>query len=78
MSKKKVLIIGGAGFIGSSISKYLLKNRDYEIHVADNFFRGSSRLSDLRKSIEIFVFYLAQVKHFLCDGRIQHKKEIKE
>tara|TARA_B100001093_G_scaffold455055_2_gene464880 strand:+ start:3875 stop:4897 length:1023 start_codon:yes stop_codon:yes gene_type:complete len=50
--KKKVLIIGGAGFIGSSISKYLLKNKDYEIHVADNFFRGSSRLSDLSKSID--------------------------
>jgi UDP-glucose 4-epimerase len=38
--KKKVLLLGGAGFIGLNISKYLAENRNYEITVADNFSRG--------------------------------------
>lgn len=38
---KKVLLIGGAGFIGLKIAKYLLdKSVDYKITVIDNFFRG--------------------------------------
>ena len=37
---KKVLLIGGAGFIGFNIAKYLVKNRDYNITIIDNFFRG--------------------------------------
>lgn len=38
--RKKVLIIGGAGFIGQRIAKYLCENRDCDIHIIDNFFRG--------------------------------------
>lgn len=38
---KKVLLIGGAGFIGLRVTKYLLENREnYNITIADNFFRG--------------------------------------
>jgi UDP-glucose 4-epimerase len=37
---KKVLLLGGAGFIGFNISKYLAENRDYKITIADNFARG--------------------------------------
>ena len=37
---KKALLIGGAGFIGKNIAEYLAKNRDYQITIADNFFRG--------------------------------------
>ena len=37
---KKVLLIGGAGFIGFNITKYLAANRNYQITIADNFFRG--------------------------------------
>jgi nucleoside-diphosphate-sugar epimerase len=37
---KKVLLLGGAGFIGFNIAKYLSENRDYEITIADNFARG--------------------------------------
>ena len=33
--KKKALLIGGAGFIGLNITKYLAENRDYEITIAD-------------------------------------------
>lgn len=37
---KKALLIGGAGFIGMNITKFLAESREYEITLADNFFRG--------------------------------------
>jgi UDP-glucose 4-epimerase len=37
---KKVLIIGGGGFIGSNITRFLLDNRDYTVDVIDNFSRS--------------------------------------
>ena len=37
---KKVLLLGGAGFIGFNITKYLAENRNYAITIADNFARG--------------------------------------
>lgn len=37
---KKVLLLGGAGFIGFNIARYLAENRDYKITIADNFARG--------------------------------------
>ena len=38
---KKALIIGGGGFIGSNITQFLLINRDYNVHVIDNFSRSA-------------------------------------
>jgi nucleoside-diphosphate-sugar epimerase len=37
---KRVLLLGGAGFIGFNITKYLAENRDYQLTIADNFARG--------------------------------------
>ena len=37
---KKVIILGGAGFIGLNIARYLIKNRNYKITIADNLSRG--------------------------------------
>ena len=37
---KNVLLLGGAGFIGFNITKYLAENRDYKLTIADNFARG--------------------------------------
>jgi len=48
---KKVLLIGGAGFIGYNLTKYLAENRDYDITIADNFFRGKKD-DDLNGLIE--------------------------
>jgi UDP-glucose 4-epimerase len=39
--KKKVLLLGGAGFIGLSIAKYLAEERDYSITIIDNYFRDN-------------------------------------
>lgn len=40
MSKNKVLILGGAGFIGMNIIRLLGSQGDSEITIGDNFFRG--------------------------------------
>ena len=37
---KKILIIGGTGFIGFNLANTLKDNSDNIIHIADNFFRG--------------------------------------
>ena len=49
----KVLITGGAGFIGSHITDKLLNN-DYEVVVIDDF--SSGKLSNLTQSPNIQVF----------------------
>lgn len=42
ITKKKILITGGAGFVGSQLAKRLLTN-DNEVHVLDNYFTGSTK-----------------------------------
>ena len=37
---QKVLLIGGAGFIGFNLAQYISDHFDYEITIADNLFRG--------------------------------------
>ncbi len=50
--KKKILITGGTGFIGSNISRYLV-NKGHEVTVFDNNFRGkSSRVKDIINKIK--------------------------
>jgi UDP-glucuronate decarboxylase len=39
---QRVLVTGGAGFIGSHLCEYLLE-RDYEVICVDNFYTGSKR-----------------------------------
>lgn len=42
----KVLLLGGAGFIGCSIAKRLLQIGDCELTIADNFFRHGGKPDD--------------------------------
>ncbi len=37
---EKILILGGAGFIGSNLSKKLADNKNNIVHIVDNFSRG--------------------------------------
>ena len=51
MKKKTFLVTGGTGFIGSNISKLLIK-KNYNVKILDNNFRGSfSRIKDFKKKI---------------------------
>jgi nucleoside-diphosphate-sugar epimerase len=52
---KKILVTGGTGFIGSSITRHLVES-GYAVRVIDNNSRGrSSRLSDIEKEFEFTV-----------------------
>ena len=38
--KRKVLILGGGGFIGSQIAKILVKRKNYDLTIADDFHKN--------------------------------------
>lgn len=46
MDKKKLVITGGAGYIGSVLTQQALK-RNYDVHVVDRFFFGTQDLDKL-------------------------------
>lgn len=41
MNKKKILVTGGAGFVGSHLCEHLAENTDYDVYSLDNYFTGS-------------------------------------
>ena len=44
---KNVLLLGGAGFIGFGIAKYLAEKGGYKITIADNFFRAGGKIDPM-------------------------------
>lgn len=41
MNRKKILVTGGAGFVGSHLCERLSKNPNYDVYSLDNYFTGS-------------------------------------
>lgn len=78
MSKKKVLVTGGAGYIGSHTIIELLNNGNYDVISADNFFTSSPKAYDQVKAITGKSFTTYQLD--LCDkeafGKIFAENEI--
>ncbi len=48
---KKVLLLGGAGFIGFNIAKFLGNKGTYDISIADNFFRAGGKIDELLQQL---------------------------
>ena len=86
LGKKKILITGGAGFLGSHLTERLLE-RDDEVLVVDNFFTGSKQnlahllgnpnLEVMRHDVT-FPLYVEvnQIYNLACPASPVHKKEL--
>lgn len=57
------LVSGGAGFIGSHIAEYLLKNNAGKVRVLDNFSNGFQSNIDLLKAYDNFEFIEGDIRN---------------
>lgn len=73
LSSLAFLVTGGAGFIGSHISEYLLKNGAGKVRVIDNFANGFTSNIDLLKAYNGFEFVEGDIRNLetcrkACEG----------
>lgn len=73
ISQNTFLVTGGAGFIGSHITEYLLKNGAGKVRVLDNFLTGLRENIDLFTGYSNFEFIEGDIRDFetckkACDG----------
>jgi UDP-glucose 4-epimerase len=59
-----ILITGGAGYIGSHVSKQLLETTSHRITILDNLSTGSTKTLDTLRTIRDFVFIKLDLKEF--------------
>lgn len=63
LSESSFLITGGAGFIGSHISEYLLKNGAKKVRVLDNLVNGFHSNIDILKKYSAFEFIEGDIRN---------------
>lgn len=73
LSKCKFLVTGGAGFIGSHIAEYLLKNGAGLVRVLDNMANGFERNLEVLKPFPAFEFMQGDIRNLdtclaACEG----------
>lgn len=66
-SKAKVLVVGGAGYVGSVLLRELLE-RGYAVKVLDRLFFGDIGIAEIRDSIELVVGDVRSLDPGLFDG----------
>jgi len=64
LSQSAFLITGGAGFIGSHIAEYLLKNGAGKVRVLDNLANGFQSNLDILKSYDQFEFIEGDIRNW--------------
>jgi UDP-N-acetylglucosamine 4-epimerase len=73
LSKLSFLVSGGAGFIGSHIAEYLLKNDARKVRVIDNFANGFQSNLDVLRAYNGFEFVEGDIRNIdtcrkVCEG----------
>ncbi len=73
LNDKSFLVTGGAGFIGSHIAEYLLKNGAKKVRVVDNMANGFQSNLDILKSYPAFEFVEGDIRNLqtclqACNG----------
>lgn len=73
ISNSSFLVTGGAGFIGSHIAEYLLKNNAGKVRVLDNFSNGFQSNIDILKPYNNFEFIEGDIRNLetcrqACEG----------
>lgn len=63
LNKSSFLVTGGAGFIGSHISEYLLKNGAKKVRVLDNLVNGFQSNLDVLKDYPAFEFIEGDIRN---------------
>ncbi|HEX2684095.1 MAG TPA: SDR family oxidoreductase [Ferruginibacter sp.] len=63
LSQSSFLVTGGAGFIGSHISEYLLKHGAKKVRVLDNFANGFQTNLDILKQYSAFEFIEGDIRN---------------
>ena len=63
----KILITGGAGYIGSHVLKAFLRQGSHEITVIDNLSKGSSQAIKTLENIGEFEFVMANLEDDLSE-----------
>ena len=69
--KKKIAIVGGAGFIGSHLTNLYVKN-DYSVYVFDNFSTGNIEFINLNDNLNIHkgdILNLEEICKFVDDTK---------
>ncbi len=64
LTDKSFLVTGGAGFIGSHIAEYLLKNGAKKVRVLDNLVNGFQSNLDFLKPYQAFEFLEGDIRDF--------------
>jgi UDP-glucose 4-epimerase len=65
---KKVIVTGGAGFIGSNLAKALIK-KGYEVHIIDNFSGGKKEnVPDGATLHELDITQLSDIESIFSDA----------
>lgn len=66
LSKKKILVVGGAGYIGSILSRELL-NKGYSVKIFDRLYFGEEGIKEIRAQIDLVVGDMRQFPPSILD-----------